>query len=91
MLFVTKILAPATDLARAGVAPSARAALTLTVLLALSACGQKGALFLPTEPAAAQRATLVQTLSPGQAAQASTPASAASAPASTASSPAAIP
>ncbi|MCY7307629.1 MAG: hypothetical protein LH632_16100 [Rhodoferax sp.] len=30
----------------------------------LSACGQKGALALPTEPAAAQRATLPQSLRP---------------------------
>ena len=32
------------------------------VAVAISGCGQKGALFLPTEPAAAHRATLVQTL-----------------------------
>jgi predicted small lipoprotein YifL len=31
----------------------------------LTGCGQKGALFIPTEPAAAQRATLPQTLRPG--------------------------
>ncbi|WP_137896875.1 lipoprotein, partial [Ramlibacter sp. 2FC] len=31
----------------------------------LSGCGQKGPLYLPTEPAAAQRATLPQTLIPG--------------------------
>ncbi|QDL39617.1 hypothetical protein EUB48_03775 [Rhodoferax sediminis] len=67
------------------------AALTLTVLLTLSACGQKGALFLPTEPAAAQRATLIQTLRPGPPAQAPAPVSAASAPASSASSPATTP
>lgn len=30
----------------------------------LAACGQKGPLFLPTAPAAANRATLPQTLSP---------------------------
>lgn len=32
---------------------------------ALSACGQRGPLFLPTDPAAAQRATLPQLLTPG--------------------------
>ena len=32
------------------------------IAVAVSGCGQKGALFLPTEPAAAHRATLVQTL-----------------------------
>jgi predicted small lipoprotein YifL len=31
----------------------------------LAACGQKGALYLPTDPAAAQRATLPQLLTPG--------------------------
>jgi predicted small lipoprotein YifL len=31
----------------------------------LSACGQPGPLYLPTEPAAARRATLPQTLLPG--------------------------
>ena len=33
-------------------------------VLSLGACGQPGALYLPTEPAAAQRATLPQTLTP---------------------------
>lgn len=33
--------------------------------LCMAACGQKGNLYLPTEPAAAQRATLVDTLTPG--------------------------
>ena len=33
-------------------------------LLGLAGCGQKGPLFLPTEAAAARRATLVQTLNP---------------------------
>ena len=33
-------------------------------VLSLGACGQPGALYLPTEPAAAQRATLTQTLTP---------------------------
>jgi predicted small lipoprotein YifL len=46
----------------------------------LGACGQRGPLFLPTDTAAHQRATLPQTLTPGQ-----TPAAAPrSAPASTA-------
>ena len=31
----------------------------------LSGCGQQGALYLPTEPAAARRATLPETLRPG--------------------------
>jgi hypothetical protein len=31
----------------------------------LAACGQKGALYLPTDPAASQRATLPQLLTPG--------------------------
>ncbi|MCO5110558.1 MAG: lipoprotein [Burkholderiaceae bacterium] len=33
----------------------------------LGACGQRGPLFLPTEGAAQQRATLPQTLTPGTA------------------------
>jgi predicted small lipoprotein YifL len=33
-------------------------------LLGLAACGQKGPLILPTEAAAAKRATLLQTLNP---------------------------
>jgi predicted small lipoprotein YifL len=45
----------------------------------LSGCGQKGPLYLPTEPAAAQRATLPQTLDP-RASSAPSPATAASAP-----------
>ncbi|MGP1685256.1 MAG: LPS translocon maturation chaperone LptM [Giesbergeria sp.] len=32
---------------------------------AVAACGQRGPLFLPQEPAAAQRATLPETLVPG--------------------------
>lgn len=53
----------------------------------LAACGQKGPLFLPTEPAAAQRATLPQTLrssillSPTSAPTAPLPAAGASTPA----------
>jgi len=34
---------------------------------ALAGCGQKGALMLPTEAAAAQRATLQQSIRPGMA------------------------
>ncbi len=34
-------------------------------LLLLSACGQTGPLYLPTEPAAAHRATLPETVLPG--------------------------
>jgi predicted small lipoprotein YifL len=52
---------------------------------ALSACGQKGVLFMPTGPAAVGRATLPQSLRPelpGEAAATpAAPASAASAPA----------
>ncbi|MCJ0764980.1 LPS translocon maturation chaperone LptM [Variovorax terrae] len=52
---------------------------------ALSGCGQKGALFLPTGPAAAQRATLPETLRPRLPGEADSPAApakpAASAPA----------
>ncbi|MFZ4286903.1 LPS translocon maturation chaperone LptM [Variovorax sp. HJSM1_2] len=33
-------------------------------MVVLSGCGQKGPLYLPTEPAAAQRATLPETLTP---------------------------
>lgn len=49
---------------------SARARTALMVCLAasaagLAACGQRGALYLPTDPAAAQRATLPQLLTPG--------------------------
>jgi len=50
----------------------------------LSACGQRGPLFLPTDPAAAQRATLPQLLVPGGAPgdrAAPPPAAASSAPA----------
>jgi predicted small lipoprotein YifL len=34
-------------------------------LLLLTACGQRGALYIPTAPEAAQRATIVDTLTPG--------------------------
>lgn len=36
-------------------------------LASLAACGQKGDLFLPTDPAATHRATLPQVLIPGRA------------------------
>ena len=85
MFSMTKILAGVMSRAR-GMA--GRAAVTILTLLALSACGQKGALYLPTGPAAAQRATLLQTLRPGQSAPVAPgapalPASAASLPATT--------
>jgi predicted small lipoprotein YifL len=60
----------------------ARQILVRTIALALGAaalgCGQRGPLYLPTEPAAAERATLPQTLNP-----AATPATPSSAPAPT--------
>ncbi|WP_298925482.1 lipoprotein [uncultured Ramlibacter sp.] len=56
-----------------------RLALGAALLAALSACGQKGPLFLPTAPAAADRATLTETVRPG----ATAPASPASAPSTT--------
>jgi len=51
---------------------------------ALSGCGQPGPLYLPTEPAAARRATLPEILIPGMRSDgaAPTPAAPASAPAS---------
>jgi predicted small lipoprotein YifL len=49
---------------------------------ALSACGQPGPLYLPTEPAAAGRATLPQSLIPGALAPAPATTTPASAPAS---------
>ncbi|TAL70241.1 MAG: hypothetical protein EPN79_06105 [Burkholderiaceae bacterium] len=51
---------------RPACAAAGRVALAASALLALSACGQKGPLYLPTEPASAQRATLLQTLRPGR-------------------------
>ena len=51
----------------------------------LAACGQRGALYLPNDPAAAQRATLPQLLTPGDSSSsnqaAPKPAAASSAPA----------
>nr|WP_047783619.1 lipoprotein [Variovorax paradoxus] len=72
------------------VSAPARAALMVSLAAAaagLSACGQRGPLFLPTDPAAAQRATLPQLLTPGgpraasDAEAAPKPAAASSAPA----------
>ncbi|TAM45399.1 MAG: hypothetical protein EPN61_06155 [Burkholderiaceae bacterium] len=88
MLLVSKILAGAVELARGPATRSTRTALTVTALLALSACGQRGDLYLPTGPAAAQRATLLQTLRFGQTAPVpASAASAASAPVPAVSSP----
>jgi predicted small lipoprotein YifL len=53
----------------------------LAVMVALSACGQKGPLFIPDTPAAKQRATLPQTVFGGSIHAPAQPASAASAPA----------
>ena len=55
----------------------ARLIVTALATAALSACGQKGPLFIPSTPAAAQRATLPQTVFDGTAAPAAAPASAA--------------
>ena len=55
------------------VSTGARAGLgvvVLAALLPLAACGQRGPLYLPTDPAAAQRATLPQTVIPGMASEA---------------------
>lgn len=41
------------------------AAIAASLTPLLSGCGQPGALYLPTEPAAARRATLPETLIPG--------------------------
>lgn len=46
-------------------APVRRALPAAMALPLLAACGQKGDLFLPTEPAATSRATLPQVLLPG--------------------------
>ncbi|HOB65372.1 lipoprotein [Ottowia sp.] len=54
----------------------------LMLCAGLSACGQKGPLYLPQTPAAAGRATLPQTVFGGSGTQASAPAPAAAASAS---------
>jgi predicted small lipoprotein YifL len=46
----------------------ARPALAVAAALLLGACGQRGPLYLPTEPAAAGRATLPQALNPARSA-----------------------
>ncbi len=51
----------------------ARHLLGLAAAAALTGCGQSGPLYLPDSPAAAQRATLPQTLNPASAAPAATP------------------
>lgn len=56
-------------------APVQRLVLAAVVVTALTACGQKGPLYLPTGPAADSRATLPETLKPAGA-----PAGPASAP-----------
>jgi predicted small lipoprotein YifL len=57
--------------------PARRRMLVLAAAALLSACGQKGPLFLPTGEAAAGRASLPQTLAPSTSAA---PAGAASTP-----------
>lgn len=52
--------------------PWPRAAAAI-VLLGLTACGQRGPLYLPSDPAAADRATLPQVLIPGIPTQPSPP------------------
>jgi predicted small lipoprotein YifL len=44
----------------------ARPALAVAAALLLGACGQRGPLYLPTEPASVGRATLPQVLTPGR-------------------------
>ena len=51
------------------------------IAFATTACGQAGDLYLPTEPSAADRATLTESIFGGHAAAPQPPASAASAPA----------
>lgn len=53
----------------------------LAGLLSLAACGQRGPLYLPTEPAAAQRATLPQIVVPALRDNAGKPEDAAARPA----------
>lgn len=47
--------------------PAGKLVLATAVVAVLAACGQKGPLFLPNEPAAAGRATLTETLAPSTA------------------------
>ncbi|HSV54001.1 MAG TPA: lipoprotein [Burkholderiaceae bacterium] len=53
------------NVSRILVSTVARAFVLGGVTVTLAACGQKGNLFLPTEPAAVQRATLPESLRPG--------------------------
>ena len=65
-----------------------RALILAASAAALGGCGQRGPLYLPSGPAASQRATLPQTLAPGAGnAVSGTPAPAAEAPADAASAP----
>lgn len=58
------------------VSPRARRlALAAGGVALLAACGQKGPLFLPAEPAAASRATLPETLAPSTSVAPAVPAS----------------
>jgi predicted small lipoprotein YifL len=50
-----------------------RIALAACMAASLYGCGQQGPLYLPTEPAAANRATLPETLRPGFPSTPSTP------------------
>ena len=61
--------------------PKQKIILATGLALALSACGQKGPLYIPKTPAARERATLPQTVL-GRSRAPAQPASAASAPAS---------
>jgi predicted small lipoprotein YifL len=60
--------------------PLRRLALGASVVAMLAGCGQKGPLFIPTDPAAQSRASLTETIRP---AAATPPASPASAPPAT--------
>jgi predicted small lipoprotein YifL len=54
--------------------PWLRALAASAVLVATVGCGQRGPLYLPTEPAAANRATLPQVLNPAGTSTSPTPA-----------------
>ena len=49
-------------IAHHALAKSTSMALGVMLLCALTACGQRGALYIPTAPEAAQRATIVDTV-----------------------------
>jgi predicted small lipoprotein YifL len=59
---------------------AAALALAASVVASIAGCGQKGPLFIPTDPAAQNRASLTETIRP---AAATPPASPASAPPAT--------